>query len=140
MERLKKKELLDLIASLEIDRKDFMIVSSGALVLRGILEDAGDLDISVNEEGLKSLKKKFNVKLKKDNIYEVSDRIECFLDDESQWKMEFCEGYQVQDIKDYYEYLLTSSREKDKARIPIVDDYIKTNYLKENEDSKNYDI
>lgn len=33
--------------------------------------------------------------------------------------------YYLQDINDYLNYLLGSSREKDKVRIPIVEEYIK---------------
>ena len=36
----------------------FIVLSSGALVLRGIYDSAGDLDIVVTEKGLEQLKEK----------------------------------------------------------------------------------
>ena len=44
---MNKEELTDLISTLKIDKEEFWILSSGALVLRGIYENAGDLDIAV---------------------------------------------------------------------------------------------
>ena len=34
-------------------------------------------------------------------------------------------GYYVQNIYDYYEYLISSTRDKDKQRIPLIENYIK---------------
>ena len=52
MKRMKKDELLELIKTLKIDKEEFWVLSSGALVLRGIYPDAGDLDIAVTNKGL----------------------------------------------------------------------------------------
>ena len=59
--RMNKAELIELINSLGLDKNEFHVVSSGALVLRGLLPDAGDLDISVSDEGLAYLKKKSSI-------------------------------------------------------------------------------
>lgn len=50
--RLNRNELIKLINTLNLEKKDFYILSSAALVLRGIMKDAGDLDIAVTENGL----------------------------------------------------------------------------------------
>ena len=39
---MNKEELIELIESLKLDKNEFWILSSGALVLRGIYPDAGD--------------------------------------------------------------------------------------------------
>lgn len=65
--RMKKDELLKLIESLKIDKNEFWILSSGALVLRGIYDDAGDLDIAVTNKGLEELKKNYNL-IRKENV------------------------------------------------------------------------
>ena len=61
---MKKDELLKLIESLKIDKNEFWILSSGALVLRGIYDDAGDLDIAVTNKGLEELKKNTKSRIK----------------------------------------------------------------------------
>ncbi len=62
---MNKEELITLIESLEIDNEEFWVLSSGALVLRGIYPDAGDLDIAVTNKGLEQLNAKFNLLKKK---------------------------------------------------------------------------
>ena len=53
--RMNKDELVNLIESLKISKDEYWILSSSALVLRGIYKDAGDLDIAVTEKGLQVL-------------------------------------------------------------------------------------
>jgi hypothetical protein len=129
--RMNKEELLELLNTIKIVRKEFWVLSSGALVLRDILKDAGDLDIGVTDEGLSMLKKNYAVEIIKGNHWHIKDsRIEGFCDgsiSKLKYPPELLEsGYYVQNIQDYYEYLLSSSREKDIERIPIIESYIKT--------------
>ena len=49
--RMNKEELIKLIESLKLDKNEYWVLSSGALVIRGIYSDAGDLDIAVTEKG-----------------------------------------------------------------------------------------
>lgn len=128
--KMNHQELLSLINSLPIDKDEFYVVSSGALVLRGILPEASDLDISVSVKGLEQLKKHFRLKKKNDDgWFIVDEKVECVCNGPKEtWpnKPELCDGVYVQDIKEYYEYLKTSEREKDQKRIPLVEQYIKT--------------
>lgn len=126
--RMKKDELLKLIESLKIDKNEFWILSSGALVLRGIYDDAGDLDIAVTKKGLEELKKNYSLIRKENGWYIVNDEVECVCDgdkDKLKYKPEYNGEYYLQNINEYYEYLKQSSRDKDKVRIPIVENYIK---------------
>ena len=99
-----KKELEKLIESLKIDRDEYWILSSGALVLRGILTDAGDLDIAVTKKGLEELMKNYNLKQKENGWYMVTDKIECVLDTKEDWKIEKLGEYNLESIKKYYSY------------------------------------
>lgn len=123
--RMNKKELEKLIDSLKLDRNEYWILSSGALVIRGIYPDAGDLDIAVTEKGLQELKNNYNLKKKGNGWYIVSDKIECVLDTKESWKIEKYGEYNLQSIEKYYEFLKGSTREKDKARIPLIEEYMK---------------
>ena len=80
MDRMNKEELIKLIDSLEMNKNDFIVLSSGALVLRGIMDSAGDLDISVTSDGLDYLKSKYSLKQKENGFYQVNDKIECVED------------------------------------------------------------
>lgn len=127
-ERMNLEELMTLLNTLKIDKEEFWVLSSGALVLRGLYETAGDLDIAVTFKGLEQLKKNYNLIRKGNGWYIVNDKVECVCDgniDDLKYKPEKLEcGYFVQNIFEYLEYLKSSTREKDKARIPIVENYI----------------
>ena len=120
--RMNKKELVELIESLNIDKEEFWLLSSSALVIRGIYPDAGDLDIGVSEKGLEQLKQNFNLKSKGNGWFIVNDKVECVLDTKD---VDEVDGYNVESITRYYNYLIKSNREKDKLRIPLVEEYMK---------------
>ncbi len=123
---MNKQELLNLISKLGIQKEEFYVLSSGSLVLRDIMLDAGDLDIAVTKTGLQKLKEQYDLVQKENGWYMVSDNIECVCNenDFSSLKPEFVNGYYVQNINEYLDYLESSGREKDKKRIPLVKKYI----------------
>ena len=123
--RMNKEELIELIESLKLDKNEYWILSSGALVIREIYPDAGDLDIAVTEKGLQELKNNYNLKQKKNGWYIVNEKIECVLDTKEEWKIEKYGDYNLQSIEKYYDFLINSNRDKDKARIPLIEEYMK---------------
>jgi len=128
--RMNKEELLKLLNSLKINKEEFWILSSSALVLRDLFPDAGDLDIAVTDKGLKELKQNYNLKQKENGWYIVTDKIECVCDgakENLKYQPELVEGYYVQNLEEYYNYLLSSNREKDKLRINIVKEKLNNN-------------
>lgn len=62
--RMNKEELIELINSLKIDKNEYWILSSSALIIRGIYDSAGDLDLAVTEKGLKQLMENYDLKRK----------------------------------------------------------------------------
>lgn len=123
--RMNKKELIELIENLKLDKNEYWILSSGALVIRGLYPDAGDLDIAVTEKGLEELKKNYNLKEKGKGWYMINDKIECVLDTKESWKIEKYGEYNLQSIEKYYEFLKKSNRKKDKERMPLIEKYMK---------------
>ncbi len=134
--RLKKYELIKLIEELNLERCDFTLLSSSALVFRGIMEDAGDLDIAVTKDGFDKLSKKFDLKAKGNGFYIVNDSVECIVDDKKDIR-ELVDNVYIQDIYNYLGYLESSKREKDKLRIPLVLDYIRNKMQYENISKQN---
>lgn len=128
--RMNKEELLKLLETLKLNKEEFWILSSSALVLRGLFPDAGDLDIAVTEKGLEELKQNYNLKQKENGWYIVNDKVECVCDgakENLKYQPELVENYYVQNLKEYYNYLLNSNREKDKKRINIVKEALNKN-------------
>ena len=120
MDRMNKEELTKLIESLGIDTEEFMVLSSGSLVMRDLFESAGDLDIAVTKKGLEQLKEKFDVVNTHDDWYQVNDRCECVLDDNLENIREKVGNYYLQDLEHYRNFLLKSERPKDKIRLEVV--------------------
>lgn len=123
-QRMKKEELMQLIESLKINTDEFLILSSAALVIREICPDAGDLDIAVTQKGLEELKNNYELKQKDNGWYIVNDKVECVLERKENWKIEKYDQYNLENIEIYYEKIKSSNREKDRLRIPIVEEYI----------------
>lgn len=129
--RMNKEELIKLINTLNIDKEEFWVLSSGALTLRDIYPDAGDLDIAVTNNGLKQLQTNYKLRQKDNGWYIINDKIECVCDGEKSeliYQPEYLDGIYVQNINEYLEYLNNSTREKDKKRIDLVKKYIKERY------------
>lgn len=118
--RMNKKELMELIEGLPIDKEEFWVLSSSALVIRGLFPDAGDLDMAVTEKGLQQLKQHFDLKQKENGWYIVNDKIECVIDEKEDWKVEKYGNYYLQSLQMYFDYLKESNREKDRIKYEIV--------------------
>ncbi len=118
--RMKKEELLKLINSLKISLDEFWVISSGALVLRDLFLDAGDLDLAVTKKGFEELKKNYNMFKTEKGTYQITEDIECLIDTKDSFKYETVDGINLERLEYYYEYLKTSKREKDKIKYEIV--------------------
>jgi len=124
-DRMKKEELIKQIERLNIDKEEYWILSTSALVIRGLFEDAGDLDIAVTEKGLEQLKQNFDLTQKPNGWYIVNDKVECVLDTKEDWKIEKYGEYYLESLEKYFEFLETTRREKDKLKYEIVKEKLK---------------
>lgn len=118
--RLNKAKLIELIESLNIDLDEFWVLSSGSLVLRGLMDTAGDLDIAITQKGLEQLKENFALEQKANGWYRVNQNIECVLDEKDDYKVEKIGKYNVESLQKYFDYLSDSTREKDAVKYKIV--------------------
>ena len=116
-----KEELVKLIDSLDVDFKEFCLLSTAALVIRGLYDKAGDLDIAVTEKGFKELEAKYNLRSKENGWYIVSDEVECILDNDTVQNAEVIDKYKLQNLEEYYYFLKSSTREKDIIKRQIVE-------------------
>ena len=127
---MKRNEVEKIIENVKADKEEFVVLSSCSLVLRGILDEAKDLDIAVTRKGLEQLSKNYKLKRKPNGFYIVTDTIEC-VEDEMIGKREKIGKYYLQDIFDYLDFIENSDREKDKERVELVKKYIiENNYVR----------
>lgn len=121
---MNKEQLIQLIENLKLDKNEYWILSSSALVICGILETAGDLDIAVTEKGLNELLKYYDLKEKENGWYTANDKIEYVVDKKESWKIKTYNNYNLESIQKYYQYLKESTRKKDKKGIPLLEKYM----------------
>ncbi len=125
---MNKIQVLKLLKDLKISKDKYVILSSASLVIRDIYEECGDIDIAVSLDGFEELKQNYDLIDKGNNWYKISDDIECVVGTEN-LKREKYKGFYLQDIHQYYEFIKSKNRDKDKDRIIILEKYIKENSI-----------
>lgn len=112
---MKKEEFMNLVDSLNLDNKDYCIISGGALLLHGLKESTHDVDIYVNENGFNKLNNQFKIEKTDDNKYKVKENVECFLRDDEYLEKErvVVNGYSLQSLEKILKLKLELNREKD---------------------------
>ena len=120
---MNKKELLDLVNTLDLPKEEYSILSGGALLLHGLREQTNDLDIDITEEGLDKLKENFAVELinESNKQYKVTDSIECFLVDKLDSDINFIDNYLCQSLISIYNFKKKLNREKDQKDILAIE-------------------
>ena len=125
---MNKIQVLKLLNDLKISKDKYVILSSASLVIRDIYEECGDIDIAVSLDGFEELKQNYDLIDKGNNWYKISDDIECVVGSKNLKKEKYNEFY-LQDIHQYYDFVKSKNREKDKERISILEKYIKENSI-----------
>ena len=121
---MNKIQVLKLLSDLKISKDKYVILSSASLVIRDIYEECGDIDIAVFDDGFEELKQNYELFDKGNNWYKINDDIECVVGSKN-LKREKYKGFYLQDIHQYYDYVKSKNRDKDKDRISILEKYIK---------------
>ncbi len=79
----------------------------------------------MTQKGLAGLTQNDSLQYKENGWFIVNKSVEDVLDEKENSEIEECDGVLLQGINKYYQHLLKSEREKDKVRIPLVEEYIK---------------
>ena len=130
---MNKDYIEKLLKELNIMKDEYYVVGSSAMVIRGIRDVAGDLDLFMTEKAFEELKTRYNVeKTNKgyDNLYKINDEIEFFVDPKEKFKMEYAHGWPLEDIHVLLDFKLKRNAEKDQKDIINIKKYL------ENEENK----
>lgn len=123
---MNKKELLNLVDTLNLPKEDYFILSGGALLMAGLREQTNDLDIGITKKGFETLKEKYSLKLTYKNIpkYEITDKIECMLVEKLESDIIYIDNYPCQSLISIYNFKKRINREKDRADILAIEKYL----------------
>ena len=124
-----KQAFLAKLDSLNLDKNRYCIIAGGTLLLRGLKKTTADIDIKVRPDYFEELKTKFIFKKspKYPYVYELSDDIEVSVFDYEQEDVDIVDGYPVEPLEQFLAWMLKNNRPKDKEKIEIIKNYLKSN-------------
>ena len=127
---MKKVELLNLLEELNFPKDEYYVLSGASLVLRGIREEAGDLDLCISEELFNQIKDKYKLTDEKKNecgFYKISDNLEVVVDQKEKFKMEEGDKYNLEDLKTILDFKIKRNKPKDQKDIENIKKYLEEN-------------
>lgn len=124
---MNKKEYLNKLDKLNLDKDRYCIISGGVMLLYGLKDSTADIDIKITPDYFEELKLKFKFKKspKYSYLYEISDDIEVAVQEYNKTDIEFVDNYPVESLKLQLEWMIKNNREKDKEKIKIIKKYLK---------------
>lgn len=124
---MNKEELIAYIESLNLPTEEFYILSSGCLVLYGLRDVAGDLDLCVTPKLGEELIKRYNLTDKDkwgNNFYHVDDKLEFIINDELVFDK--LGKYQVQKLEKVLEFKKSRQKKRDLEDIANIEKYLES--------------
>lgn len=125
---MKKKELINLVESLNLPKDEYYILSSGSLILYNLREEANDLDICVSKELFEIIKEKYNIDLKSKNncgFYKLNSLIDVVVNDKKEFNRTFKDDYPVETLENILQYKIKRNAPKDREDIIKIQSYLK---------------
>ena len=124
---MKKIELLNLLKELNFPKDEYYVLSGASLVLRGIKEEANDLDLCISAELFNQIKDKFNLTDERKNecgFYKINDNLEIVVDKKEDFKIEIGEKYNLEDLQTILDFKIKRNLPKDKKDIENIKRYL----------------
>ena len=124
---MKKMEFLNLLEKLHFPKDEYYVLSGALLVLRGIKDEASDLDLCISEELFNQIKDKFNLTEEKKNecgFYKINDNLEIVVDKKEDFKIEIGEKYNLEDLQTILDFKIKRNLPKDKKDIENIKRYL----------------
>lgn len=122
-----KIELLNLLKELNFPKDEYYVLSGASLVLRGIKEEANDLDLCISKELFNQIKNKFNLTDERKNecgFYKINDNLEIVVDKKENFKMEIGEKYNLENLQTILDFKIKRNKPKDKDDIENIKKYL----------------
>ena len=125
---MNREQLLDLLKELNLPKDEYYVLSGASLVIRGIREQASDLDLCISKELFEQIKDKYNLTEDKKNecgFYHINDSLEVVVNEKENFNMEVCEPYNLEDLNTILEFKIKRNKPKDQVDIERIQEYLK---------------
>ena len=120
---MNKEEFLKTLEQLNLPRKEYIILSGGSLLLRGLREQTADLDITVSRKLAEELDL-YHCPKDDHGIYTPFANVQ-MMDDMEQFRFDVIEGYQCESLEDILQHKLQWNRPKDQKDIEVIQVYMR---------------
>lgn len=125
---MNKEQLLDLLSKLNFPKDEYYVLSGASMVIRGIREQADDLDLCISEELFEQIKDKYKLTEDKKNecgFYHINDSLEVVVNKKDYFNMEVYEPYNLENLNTILEFKLKRNKPKDQVDIEKIKKYLK---------------
>ena len=127
---MNKLEIIGLLKELNFPKDEYYVLSGASLVLRGLKENAKDLDLCISEELFNQIKDKYFLTDNKKNscgFYEINDKLEIVVDKKENFKMEKGDMYNFEDLQTILNFKINRNLPKDQKDIENIRKYLENN-------------
>ena len=127
---MNKEKIINEINKLNLSKGEFWVLGSSALVLRGIIDYANDIDLAITAKLYEDLIKKNGLTYLGVNHdskwYKINDCIECCIEEPDKDKVEFVEPFNLINLEYYYDnFIKNRIREKDIKKKELLENILK---------------
>ena len=125
---MNKVQIIKILNKYNLAKDEFIIITSAALVLRGIKNDAKDIDITVSLKLKEYLLKNYNCKLKssKNNVevYNIDNIIDFSTYNYDKINYDLIDNFKVQTLSEIIKFKKQLNRPKDINDLKLINNYL----------------
>ncbi|MBR5669960.1 hypothetical protein IKX12_02670 [Candidatus Saccharibacteria bacterium] len=123
-----KRTFLAKLDSLGLDKNRYCIIAGGSMLIRGLKNTTDDIDIEIRPDYFEELEERFTFKKspKYPYLYSLSDNVEVAVLEYDQEDVEIVDGYPTESLEHFLTWILENKRPKDKEKIAIIRNYLRT--------------
>lgn len=123
-----KRAFLAKLDSLNLDKNRYCIIAGGSMLVHGLKATTEDIDIEIRPNYFEELKERFVFEKspKYPYLYVLPDNIEVAVLDYASEEVEIVDGYPTEPLEHFLAWMLENNRPKDKEKIAIIKNYLKT--------------
>ena len=123
---MNKKEYMEKLDKLNLDKKRYCIISGGVMLLYGLKESTEDIDIKIRPDYFEELKKIYNFEKspKYPYLYELNETTEVAVLDYNEEDIRIVDGYPVESLELQLKWMIDNNRPKDQEKIIIIKGFL----------------
>ena len=124
---MNKKEYIQKLETLQLDKKRYCIISGGVMLLYGLKDTTEDIDIKIKPDYFEELKTRFHFtkSSKYPYLYELEDKCEVAVLDYKKSDIRIVDSYPVESLELQLKWMIENNRKKDQEKIKLIKDFLK---------------